>query len=206
MGAALALLVTGRALGRGAPPAARQAAGRAAVRLRRSGEGLGRLGRALSPDRRAAPLGFRRGGVAGAVAPARGLIAFGTSAAEAFVRLGQNQDRTSRWSLPQRAADGSPPHEHLAGTTSTSPARCSWLSSSCALSCSCAQHLGHRDEPGGWIAPGGMGDARAAARDCLARALVRDLAVAARCADRGRAPARRLLALSAYMLVIAVPL
>jgi hypothetical protein len=58
-------------------------------------------------------LGARRrtalvlGGVLGAVvAVAASLPVFGFDALDAFVELGDNQDRTSRWSLPQRAADG----------------------------------------------------------------------------------------------------
>jgi uncharacterized membrane protein len=47
------------------------------------------------------------GAAAGALlAVAVAVIAFGDSALEAFALLGDNQERTSRWSIPQRTADG----------------------------------------------------------------------------------------------------
>ncbi len=47
------------------------------------------------------------GALAGAVlALGVSLAAFGSKAIDAFVLIGQNQERTSRWSLPQRLADG----------------------------------------------------------------------------------------------------
>jgi alpha-1,6-mannosyltransferase len=42
---------------------------------------------------------------AGVAALAAGLAVFGSSSFDAFGLLGQNQERTTRWSLPQRAAD-----------------------------------------------------------------------------------------------------
>lgn len=44
--------------------------------------------------------------IAGAVALAAAFVAFGGQAFEAFALIGQNQERTSRWSIPQRTADG----------------------------------------------------------------------------------------------------
>ena len=58
----------------------------------------------IGARRRWRSLARRRGGALRRIAGA--LIAFGGNALEAFVLLGHNQDRTSRWSLPQRAADG----------------------------------------------------------------------------------------------------
>jgi glycosyl transferase family 87 len=40
------------------------------------------------------------------IAAAAAVAAFGTKALEAFVLIGQNQERTTRWSVPQRLADG----------------------------------------------------------------------------------------------------
>jgi hypothetical protein len=37
---------------------------------------------------------------------AAALVAFGWKALEAFVLIGQNQERTTRWSVPQKLADG----------------------------------------------------------------------------------------------------
>jgi hypothetical protein len=48
-----------------------------------------------------------RGAVAAFVlATAAAVLAFGSHALDAFVLIGENQGRTTRWSLPQRAADG----------------------------------------------------------------------------------------------------
>ena len=50
---------------------------------------------------------FLGGAVAAIVAIAAGaLAAFGWKALQAFVLIGQNQERTTRWSIPQRLADG----------------------------------------------------------------------------------------------------
>ena len=47
------------------------------------------------------------GAAGGALVASRSrVIAFGDSALEAFALLGDNQERTSRWSIPQRTADG----------------------------------------------------------------------------------------------------
>src|SRR5205085_9644522 len=50
---------------------------------------------------------FVSGAVAGIAAIAAGALAvFGWKALQAFVLIGQNQERTTRWSIPQRLADG----------------------------------------------------------------------------------------------------
>jgi hypothetical protein len=58
----------------------------------------------IGARRRVALLAGAAGGALLAVAVA--VIAFGDSALEAFALLGDNQERTSRWSIPQRTADG----------------------------------------------------------------------------------------------------
>jgi hypothetical protein len=56
-----------------------------------------------APDRRR----FLLGAVASVAAiGAAATVAFGGKAAQAFVLIGQNQDRTTRWSVPQKLADG----------------------------------------------------------------------------------------------------
>jgi alpha-1,6-mannosyltransferase len=148
------------------------------------------------------------GGVAGlAIALGAGLIAFGTSAGEAFVRLGQNQDRTSRWSIPQRAADG------LSAVTSISPGTAVDVTRTVfavlfvvALVLLLRRAWALRERPGGWIGPAGWATLGllVASAWLVPWYVIWLLPLAALSADGRLLPAS--IALSAYMLVIAVPL
>ena len=135
------------------------------------------------------------------------LIAFGDSALEAFALLGDNQERTSRWSAPQRTADA------IAGLTGgsardivdyTRTAFGLLLIAAVALLMRAAWR--RRAEPGGWIAPAGW----ATLAVLLATAWLVPwyaiwlLPLAALGGDRRLLVAS--VALCAYMMVIAVPL
>ena len=107
-------------------------------------------------------------------------MAFGDSALEAFALLGDNQERTSRWSIPQRTADA------LAGLTGGSAGDIvDYTRTALGLLLIVAVVLllraawRRRTVPGRLDRPGRMGDAGRAAHDRVARALVRDLAAAA---------------------------
>ncbi len=135
------------------------------------------------------------------------LVAFGDSALEAFALLGDNQERTSRWSIPQRTADA------VAGITGGSASEIvDYTRTVLGLVLIVAVVLllrtawRRRAQPGGWIAPAGW----ATLGVLLATAWLVPwyaiwlLPLAALGADR-----RLLLAsivLCAYMMVIAVPL
>jgi hypothetical protein len=79
-------------------------------------------------------LGAKRKGavVAGAAAAALGivavsLIAFGGEALDALGQIGSNQDRTSRWSLPQRSADAIAGITNLSGSTAIDITRAAFI-------------------------------------------------------------------------------
>jgi hypothetical protein len=109
MGAVLALLpsLQGPAAAKAAPGSR---AGWAAGGLEAAGAAIKASGAIVAPfmfigvsDRRR----FLLGAAATIVAVAAGAFAaFGWKALQAFVLIGQNQDRTTRWSIPQRLADG----------------------------------------------------------------------------------------------------
>ena len=159
-------------------------------------------------------IGARRRGalLAGAaigalVAVAVALIAFGDSALEAFALLGDNQERTSRWSIPQRTADA------LAGLTGGSAGDIvDYTRTAFGLALVAAVALllraawRRRALEGGWIAPAGW----ATLAVLLATAWLVPwyaiwlLPLAALGDDRRLLVAS--IALCAYMMVIAVPL
>jgi hypothetical protein len=151
----------------------------------------------------------RRGTITGAVAAAAAiaaasLVAFGLDAFDAFGLIGSNQERTTRWSLPQRTADG------IGAVTGWSPddvvhfTRAAFV---VALAGALAFLL-HRTwrSPASWVSAAGW----ATLAVLLATAwLVPWYAIwlvplAALSADRRLLAAS--LAFCAYMLVIAVPL
>ena len=151
--------------------------------------------RPVHADRRAPPRGARwpeRRRARWSRSPSR-VVAFGDNALEAFALLGDNQDRTSRWSIPQRAADG------IAALTgrlrrrrsSTTRAACSAVLLVVALVLLLRAAWRRRDVPGGWIAPAGWATLGVLVDVGVARALVRDLAAAAGRARRGPPAARR---------------
>jgi hypothetical protein len=149
------------------------------------------------------------GGAFGAVAACAiaAVIAFGGSAAEAFVLLGQNQDRTTRWSIPQRAADGI---AALTGGSADSIVDFTRAAGVIAFVVVLVALLLHtrrrRDRPGAWIAPAGWATlALLLATAWLVPWYAIWLLPLAALADDRRLLAAS-LALCAYMLVIAVPL
>ena len=159
----------------------------------------------IGARRRIALLAGAAGGALLAVAVA--VIAFGDSALEAFALLGDNQERTSRWSIPQRTADA------IADLTGGSPADIVdytravlgvLLIVAVALLLRAAWR--RRGLPGGWIAPAGW----ATLGVLLTTAWLVPwyaiwlLPLAALGADRRLVVAS--VALCAYMMVIAVPL
>lgn len=159
----------------------------------------------IGSRRRIALLAGAAGGALLAVAVA--VIAFGDSALEAFALLGDNQERTSRWSIPQRTADGI---AELGGGSASDVV--DYTRSALGLLLIVAVVLllraawRRRAVPGAWIAPAGW----ATLGVLLTTAWVVPwyaiwlLPLAALGGDR------RLLvtsvALCAYMMVIAVPL
>jgi hypothetical protein len=154
------------------------------------------------------PWAFIAGGLAAAVICAvAAVIAFGGSAAEAFVLLGQNQDRTTRWSVPQRAADGIAALTGGSADSIVDFTRAVLVVALAVVLVALLLHTWrHRDEPGAWIAPAGW----ATLALLLATAWLVPwyaiwlLPLAALASDRRLLCAS--LALCAYMLVIAVPL
>jgi alpha-1,6-mannosyltransferase len=135
------------------------------------------------------------------------VVVFGSKALEALVLIGQNQGRTTRWSLPQRAADG------IGAITGGSPASIVHFTRAAfaVVLAAALIHLlrrawGQRDDPGAWI----LAAAWATLAVLLATAWLvpwyaiwlLPLAALARC----RWLTAATLALCAYMLVIAVPL
>ena len=144
-------------------------------------------------------------GMLGATAVA--VLAFGDNALEAFALLGDNQDRTSRWSIPQRTADA------IAALTGGSAAdivdytRAALGLALVAAVLLLARAAWHRRAvPGGWIAPAGW----ATLGVLLTTAWLVPwyaiwlLPLAALGGDRRLVVAS--VALCAYMMVIAVPL
>jgi hypothetical protein len=148
------------------------------------------------------------GAAAGALlAAAVAVLAFGDNALEAFALLGDNQDRTSHWSIPQRTADG------LAALTGGSAAEIVdytraglgvLLVAAVVLLLRAAWH--RRTVPGGWIAPAGW--ATLAVLFTTAWLVpwyaIWLLPLVALGGDRRLLVAG--IALCAYMMVIAVPL
>jgi hypothetical protein len=135
------------------------------------------------------------------------LAVFGSKALEAFVLIGQNQERTTRWSLPQRAADG------IGAITGGSPASIVHFTRAAfaVLLCLVLIYLlrrawAQRGDPRAWI----LAAAWATLAVLLATAWLvpwyaiwlLPLAAIAQC----RWLTAATLALCAYMLVIAVPL
>jgi alpha-1,6-mannosyltransferase len=151
---------------------------------------------------------FVAGGLAGAaVALAAASVVFGSSAIEAFGLLGQNQDRTTRWSVPQRIADGAAGLTGGSAGSIVDPVRAVLaLALLAALVLLLRLAWLRRDEPGAWIAPAGWATLGllVASAWLVPWYAIWLMPLAALGADR------RLLwasfALCAYMLVIAVPL
>jgi hypothetical protein len=151
---------------------------------------------------------FLVGALAAAAAAGIAAVAvFGSKALEAFVLIGQNQERTTRWSLPQRAADG------IGALTGGSPGSIVHFTRGAfaALLALALIHLlrrawKRRDEPRAWILAAGWATlavllATAWLVPWYAIWLV-PLAAVAGC----RYLTAATVALCAYMLVIAVPL
>ena len=96
--------------------------------------------------------------------------------------LGDNQDRTSRWSIPQRAADGDRRRSRAARrTTIVDYTRAAFAVAvrRRAARCCCGAPGGGARRPAAGSRPAGWATLGAAARVRVARALVRDLAAAA---------------------------
>jgi hypothetical protein len=207
MAAVLALL-PGRLPARGPAKASRPALAGAletgAVALKASGGIAAPFMLIGAPDRRR----LVTGAVAAFVAAAAASTAvFGTKALEAFALIGQNQERTTRWSLPQRAADG------IASLTSGSASsivhftRALFVAALAVAVVLLARWAWERrDDPRAWVVAAGWATlgvllATAWLVPWYAIWLVPLAAIAG---------SRRLLAatvvLCAYMLVIAVPL
>jgi hypothetical protein len=159
----------------------------------------------IGARRRVALLAGAALGALAAVACA--VVAFGDNAVEAFALLGDNQERTSRWSLPQRSADA------LAELTGASAADIvDYTRALLAVALVAAVILllraawRRRTVPGGWIAPAGW----ATLGVLLTTAWLVPwyaiwlLPLAALGADRRLTVAS--IALCAYMMVIAMPL
>ena len=132
------------------------------------------------------------------------VIAFGGDALDALGLIGENQERTSRWSPPQRSADA------ISGITSISGGSAIDLTvrvRRCLRRPPCPAPLSDLEGTGELLllAHGdGLGDARASDRLGLARPLVCDLARATRRSlDQPATSSRHA---RSYMLVIAVPL
>jgi hypothetical protein len=131
---------------------------------------------------------------------------FGSKALEAFALIGQNQERTTRWSLPQRAADG------IGALTGGSPSSIVHFTRAgfVALLAIALVHLlrrawARRDDPRSWILAAGWATLAVL---CATAWLVPwyaiwllPLAAVAGC----RRLTAATLVLCAYMLVIAVP-
>lgn len=135
------------------------------------------------------------------------LAVFGSKALEAFVLIGQNQERTTRWSLPQRAADGI---GAIAGGSPSSIVHFTRAGFAALLAVTLVYLLRRawagRDDPRSWILAAGWATLAVL---CATAWLVPwyaiwliPLAAVARCKWLSAAT----LALCAYMLVIAVPL
>jgi alpha-1,6-mannosyltransferase len=159
----------------------------------------------IGARRRVALLGGVAAGVLAAVAVA--VIAFGDSALEAFALLGDNQERTSRWSIPQRSADAI---AEVTGASAADAVDYTRALLGVALVIAVVLLLRaawrRRDVPGGWIAPAGW----ATLGVLLTTAWLVPwyaiwlLPLAALGADRRLVVAS--IALCAYMMVIAMPL
>jgi hypothetical protein len=159
----------------------------------------------IGARRRAALLAGAAAGALLAVSVA--LLAFGDNALEAFALLGDNQDRTSRWSIPQRAADGL---GSLTGGSAGDIVDYTRLVLGLLLVVAVALLLRaawrRRGVPGGWIAPAGW----ATLGVLLTTAWLVPwyaiwlLPLAALGGDRRLRVAS--VAFCAYMMVIAVPL
>ena len=148
------------------------------------------------------------GAVAGALlALVVAVIAFGDNALEAFALLGDNQDRTSHWSIPQRTADGIASLTGGSGGDIVDYTRAVLgvlLVVAVVLLLRAAWR--RRAVPGGWIAPAGW----ATLGVLLTTAWLVPWYVIWLLPLAALGDDRRLLvasfALSAYMMVIAMPL
>jgi hypothetical protein len=207
MGAALAMLpVAGRRAAdgdrRSEPGAGALVATSAAVKV--TGGLVGPF--MLTVARR--PWAFLAGALAAAAACAvAAVIAFGGSAAEAFVLLGQNQDRTTKWSIPQRTADGIAALTGGSADSIVDFTRIAFVLAFAVVLVLLLLHTRrHRDEPGAWIAPAGWATLAllVATAWLVPWYAIWLLPLAALAADRRLLAAS--LVLCAYMLVIAVPL
>jgi len=135
------------------------------------------------------------------------LAVFGSKALEAFVLIGQNQERTTRWSLPQRAADGI---SAITGGSESSIVHFTRAGFAALLAVTLLYLLRwawqRRDDPWSWVLAAGWATfavlcATAWLVPWYAIWLV-PIAAVAQCRWLSAAT----LALCAYMLVIAVPL
>ena len=159
-------------------------------------------------------VGARRRGalLAGAAAAAAGvaivaLIAFGDGALESLGVLSDNQGRTSRWSIPQRAADGL---ASLTGGSAESLVDYSRAAFGALFALALALLLRaawrRRADPAGWIAPAGWATLAllVASAWLVPWYAIWFMPLAALGADRRLLVAG--IAFCAYMMVIAVPL
>ena len=159
----------------------------------------------IGARRRVALLAGAVAGALGAVAVA--VAAFGDNALQAFALLGDNQDRTSRWSIPQRSADGVAAITGGSAGTIVDYTRAAFaLLLAVVVAYLLRAAWRRRHEHGAWITPAGW----ATLGVLLASAWLVPwyaiwlLPLAALSADRRLLVAS--LALCAYMMVIAVPL
>ena len=145
--------------------------------------------------------------IAAAAALAASLIAFGGKALDALLLIGQNQEKTSQWSIPQRLADG------IGSLTGGDPDSIVHYTRALALAAFVVvlalllrDAWRHRSQPGYWVGAAGWGTLAL----LLATAWLVPwyaiwlLPLAALSSDRRLALAS--LTLCAYMMVIAVPL
>jgi Glycosyltransferase family 87 len=159
----------------------------------------------IGARRRVALLGGAVAGVLAAVAIA--VAVFGDNALESLALLGDNQDRTSRWSIPQRLADGIASLTGGSASTIVDYTRsvCAMLMVAAVLLLVRAAWL-RRNERGAWIEAAGW----ATLAVLLATAWLVPwyaiwlLPLAALAADRRLLVAS--VTLCAYMMVIAMPL
>jgi alpha-1,6-mannosyltransferase len=196
MGGVAALLATREALGGGLTAAG------GAVKVSAAVLGPFML---IGAHRRALLLAGAAAGALAALAVAA--VAFGDNALEAFALLGDNQDRTSRWSLPQRSADA------IAAITSGSAGEIVDYTRALfgvALIALVAYLLRAawrtRDRRGAWIAPAGWATLGVLATTAwlVPWYAIWLLPLAALGSDRRLLVAT--IVLCAYMMVIAMPL
>ncbi len=141
------------------------------------------------------------------LAVAVAVLAFGDNALEAFALLGDNQDRTSHWSVPQRTADAV---AALTGGSAADLVDYTRAVLGVALVAAVALLLRaawrRRAVPGGWIAPAGWATLGVLVTTAwlVPWYAIWLLPLAALGADRRLVAAS--VVLCAYMMVIAVPL